>query len=231
MLGQSNFYPSGIPRDHYLYFPIFIKSLVIGFSIAAPVGPIGILCIRRTLADGRQAGFISGIGAATADAFYGAIAAFSLTYISIILVNHSSWLRLGGGIFLIYLGVRTFLASPTEAANNTSNSLDQQDSLSIYFSTFFLTISNPLTILSFTAIFAGLGVTSIQTQDYLAAGLMVLGIFSGSIFWWFLLTYSTSLFKNRITRSTMIWINRIAGAVLIAFGVLALVSLSVSISK
>ena len=88
MLGQSNFYPSGIPRDHYLYFPIFIKSLVIGFSIAAPVGPIGILCIRRTLADGRQAGFISGIGAATADAFYGAIAAFSLTYISIFLPSY-----------------------------------------------------------------------------------------------------------------------------------------------
>lgn len=199
--------------------------MAIGFSIAAPVGPIGILCIRRTLADGRQAGLISGLGAATADAFYGAIAAFGLTFISIFLVNQSFWLRLGGGIFLVFLGVRTFLAPPTHDAVFKSNPLDQQGSLSNFFSTFFLTISNPLTILSFTAIFAGLGAASIQTQDYIAAGLMVLGIFSGSVFWWFLLTYLTSLFKYRIKRSTMIWINRIAGAVIIAFGVLALVSL------
>ncbi len=209
-----------------MYLPILLKSLVIGFSIAAPVGPIGILCIRRTLADGRRAGFISGLGAATADAMYGAIAAFSLTYISIFLVNQSFWLRLGGGFFLVFLGVRTFLASPTDAAINKSNDFDQRGSLSNYLSTFFLTISNPLTILSFTAIFAGLGAASVQTQDYFAAGLMVLGIFSGSVFWWFLLTYLASLFKNRITQSTMKWINRIAGLVIIIFGILALVSLS-----
>ena len=208
-----------------MYLLIFLKSLAIGFSIAAPVGPIGILCIRRTLADGRQAGLISGLGAATADAFYGAIAAFGLTFISIFLVNQSFWLRLSGGIFLVFLGLRTFLAQPTHAAINKSSPINQQGSLSNYFSTFFLTISNPLTILSFTAIFAGLGAASIQTQDYIAAGIMVLGIFSGSVFWWFLLTYLTSLFKNRISRSTMFWINRIAGAAIIAFGVLALVSL------
>ena len=214
-----------------MYLPIFLKSLLIGFSIAAPVGPIGILCIRRTLAEGRQAGFVSGLGAATADALYGAIAAFGLTYISIFLVNQSFWLRLGGGLFLVYLGVRAFLASPTDAAVNKDDYSDQRGSLSNYLSTFFLTISNPLTILSFTAIFAGFGAASIQTQDYFAAGLMILGIFSGSVLWWFLLTYLASLFKNRITQSTMTSINRIAGVVIIIFGILALVSLSVLTSN
>ena len=89
---------------------VFFKSLIIGFSIAAPVGPIGILCIRRTLADGRRAGFISGLGAATADAFYGAIAAFGLTFISSFLINQSIWLRLAGGLFLIFLGIKTIFA-------------------------------------------------------------------------------------------------------------------------
>lgn len=209
-----------------MYIPIFLQSLLIGFSIAAPVGPIGILCIRRTLAQGRKAGFVSGLGAATADAFYGAIAAFSLTFISAFLINQSTWLRLGGGLFLIFLGVKTILASPKENNIKVSNHLDQQGIFSNYFSTFFLTISNPLTILSFTAIFAGFGAASLQSQNYFAASLMVLGIFLGSVFWWFLLSYLTSLFQNRINKSTLIWINRIAGLIILTFGIAALISLS-----
>lgn len=209
-----------------MYLPIFLQSLLIGFSIAAPVGPIGILCIRRTLAEGRRAGFVSGLGAATADAVYGAMAAFGLTLIASFLINQSNWLRLVGGLFLIFLGVKTFISSPEENKPLNSNPIAQKGLLSNYLSTFFLTISNPLTILSFTAIFAGYGAVSLQSNNYYAASLMVLGIFLGSVFWWFLLSYLTSLFQHRINRSTLMWINRIAGIIILIFGIVALFSLS-----
>src|SRR4030095_1284897 len=99
---------------------LFLRGLGIGFCIAAPVGPIGVLCIRRTLADGRMAGLVSGLGAAVADAIYGAIAAFGLTAISDTLVAQQTWLRLGGGVFLIFLGTKTFLALPTARSSEDS---------------------------------------------------------------------------------------------------------------
>ncbi len=204
---------------------VFLKSLIIGFSIAAPVGPIGILCIRRTLADGRRAGFISGLGAATADAFYGAIAAFGLTFISSFLINQSIWLRLAGGLFLIFLGIKTIFAKPelNEALDKSHDSY--RGMIRYYMSTFFLTISNPLTIISFAAIFAGFGAANINTQGYFAAMMMVLGIFIGSSVWWFALTFITGLLRQRINRKTLIWINRVAGAVIVLFGILALISI------
>ncbi len=170
---------------------VFLKSLIIGFSIAAPVGPIGILCIRRTLADGRRAGFISGLGAATADAFYGAIAAFGLTFISSFLINQSIWLRLAGGLFLIFLGIKTIFAKPELNESPDTNQDSYRGMIRYYMSTFFLTISNPLTIISFAAIFAGLGAANINTQGYFSAMMMVLGIFIGSSIWWFALTFIT----------------------------------------
>lgn len=208
-----------------MYLNIFLQSLVIGISIAAPVGPIGILCIRRTLAEGRRAGFISGLGAATADAFYGAVAAFGLTFISIFLINQSIWLRIGGGIFLIYLGVKTFFADPYLNGNTISSHETSKGLLSHYTTTFVLTLTNPLTILSFAAIFAGLGVASYSSGNNLAAALMVIGIFVGSGIWWLLLSYITSLIRNRINRRTFIWINRIAGAIIFSFGILAIISI------
>jgi threonine/homoserine/homoserine lactone efflux protein len=205
---------------------IALRSLLIGISIAAPVGPIGILCIRRTLAEGRIAGFISGLGAATADAFYGAIAAFGLTFISLFLLQHTLWLRLGGGIFLLYLGVRTFFAVPTSSEANDSSPSKKRGLLRYYVSTFLLTITNPLTILSFAAIFAGIGVlNSEMSNDYFAAVIMVMGIFIGSCAWWFILSGLTGYFRRKINATTMIWINRASGAIIIGFGLIALTSI------
>lgn len=201
---------------------------MIGFSIAAPVGPIGIICIRRTLATGRWSGLISGLGAATADAFYGSIAAFGLAFISTFLINQSTWLRLGGGIFLIFLGMRIIFSAPEEFAAANPGLENHRNLLSDYLSTFFLTISNPLTILSFAAIFTGFGAAYIEGRNYLSAVLMVLGIFLGSCSWWFVLTYITSLFRNRINNATMRWVNRIAGAIITVFGIIALISLQIS---
>ncbi len=197
----------------------FLRGLVIGFSIAAPVGPIGVLCIRRTLAGGRLHGLASGLGAATADASYGAVAGFGLTAVSGLLVEQQGWLRLIGGLFLCALGIRTILARPaSEAASASRNGL-----LGAYLSTFALTLTNPLTILSFVAIFAGLGIAE-TGADYGAALTLVAGVFVGSAAWWLLLSGGVSLLRERFTPRRMRWVNRLSGAVLIAFGLAALVA-------
>ncbi len=147
-----------------------LKGLLIGFSIAAPVGPVGILCVRRTLARGLGAGVISGVGAATADALYGCVTGFGLTYVSGFLVGEQYWLRGLGGLFLLYLGVITFRATPAEGAAQAGGG----GLAGAYASTFFLTVTNPLTILSFGAIFAGLGMAG---RGYSSALLLVSGVF------------------------------------------------------
>ena len=201
-------------------YPLFFRGLVIGFSIAAPVGPIGVLCIRRTLADGQIAGLVSGLGAATADAFYGCVAGFGLTFISNLLIDQQMWMRLFGGLFLLYLGIKTLLSRPAEqAAKTTGNGL-----LSAYASTFLLTVTNPLTILSFAAIFAGLGLTN-TTGSYASALILVLGVFLGSASWWLLLSGGVGLFRDKFNTQGMVWVNRISGLIIIAFGAVALVGL------
>ena len=208
-----------------MYIQIILQGILIGVTIAAPVGPIGILCIRRTLAQGRRAGFISGLGAATADALYGAIAAFGLTFISIFLINQSFWLRLGGGLFLIYLGIKTFLSSPSTDTGLVHKSSKEDNLLSYYASTLFLTLTNPITIISFAAIFAGFGIVNNQPNDNLAASSMVLGIFLGSSIWWLTLSILTGFFRMMVNRETMIWINRISGTIIVSFGLLAIISI------
>ncbi len=199
---------------------LFFKGLAIGFSIAAPVGPIGVLCIRRTLAGGRTIGLLSGIGAATADAFYGSLAAFGLTALSTFLVQQQVPLRLVGGAFLCYLGARTLLSRPS-AQTNPANPTSQ---LNAYGSTFLLTLSNPLTILSFAAIFAGFGLAA-ERRSYPSAALMVLGVFLGSSAWWLILATATSLLKSRLGLTGLTWVNRISGAIILGFGIAALVGL------
>jgi threonine/homoserine/homoserine lactone efflux protein len=199
---------------------LLLKGYIIGLSIAAPVGPIGVLCIRRTLAEGRIAGLVSGLGAATADAIYGCIAGFGLTFISGFLVSQQIWLRLVGGLFLCYLGVRTLLARPAErsaAASGVGLS-------GIYASTFFLTLTNPMTILSFAAVFAGLGLAE-TGGGYLSALLLVGGVFLGSASWWLLLSGGVSLLRDRFGVSGLRWVNRFSGAAIIVFGVVALISI------
>ena len=171
----------------------FYKGLIIGFSIAAPVGPIGILCIRRTLSSGRVVGLLSGMGAATADALYGSVAAFGLTFISTFLLEQQIWLRLIGGAFLCYLGIKTILSHPS----SSPFSANQTGLLSAYGSTFLLTLTNPLTILSFAAIFAGFGVVN-AGGNYSNAAITVLGVFLGSSCWWVILSGITSLWLSAV---------------------------------
>ena len=194
---------------------LFFEGIVIGFAIAAPVGPIGVLCIRRTLAKGRTSGFVSGLGAATADALYGSVAALGLTFVTNLLVGGESWLRLVGGAFLIFLGVRTFLTRPAERAAPAGGS----GLLGDYASTLFLTLTNPTTILSFAAIFAGLGAG--EANGGHSATLLVPGVFVGSAMWWFVLSGAVGLFRAKLSARGLRWVNRVSGAIIATFGGLA----------
>jgi threonine/homoserine/homoserine lactone efflux protein len=198
---------------------LFIKGFVIGFSIAAPVGPIGILCIQRTLSGGNIQGLATGMGAATADALYGFIAAFGLTFVSNFLVDQSIWFRIIGGLFLCYLGIRAFLRKFQERTVSVPNSTI----LSAYGTTFFLTLTNPMTILFFAGIFAGLGIVS-ESIHYASAGLMVIGVFSGSGAWWLLLSGATGIFRNKISGGKLALVNKISGFIILLLGVVAILS-------
>ena len=196
-----------------------LRGLIIGFSIAAPVGPIGVLCIRRTLTEGRLSGLVSGLGAATADSIYACIAGFGLVFISNFLVSQQFWLRLIGGAFLCYLGIKTLLAKPAEQ----EPSVKGNGIIGNYASTFFLTLTNPMTIISFMAIFAGLGLAS-TSSNYMSAGILVLGVFMGSALWWLFLCGGIGLFREKFNRRGLNWVNKISGIIIMGFGLFALLS-------
>ena len=201
---------------------LFLKGCVLGFSIAAPVGPIGVLCIRRSIADGRLVGFLSGLGAATADACYGGLAAAGVTVGSGFLVRQQFWLGLVGGLFLCWLGWRTFRAEPAEKAAQA----DARGLLAAYLSTFALTLTNPLTILSFAAMFAGAGLGE-AAGSVAAAGLVVAGVFAGSALWWLVLSLTAGALRGRFDRRWQRWLNRLSGALIAGFGLWQLLRLVV----
>lgn len=197
----------------------FFKGLIIGFSIAAPIGPIGVLCIQRTLNKGKKSGFFTGLGAATADATYGFIAAFGLTFISNFLIKNQFLMGLFGGLFLLYLGIKTFISKPLEKSVQL---YEGKYILDDYLSTLILTITNPMTIISFIAIFAGFGFNNNKT-NYISSLCMVLGVFLGSATWWLFLSNGISIIKDKI--NNLKYINMVSGAIIIVFGVLALLKL------
>lgn len=187
---------------------VFLKGLLIGFSIAAPVGPIGLLCIHRSLSHGFKMGLTTGLGAALADGIYGAIAAFGLSAISSMLISHQLWIRGIGGLFLIYLGCKLFLKQINEKLGTKNN---EKSTLHAFTTTFFLTLTNPMTILSFVAIFAGLGMGTIHA-GFLHAVMMVTGVVVGSALWWIILSSITAfVLHKRLTMHSLKVINKISG--------------------
>lgn len=190
---------------------MFLKGLAFGFVLAATVGPMWVLCFRRTVASGALTGFASGMGIAVADGLYGAVAAFGLTAISGFLLGYRFWIGLVGGAFLVYLGVRTLLARPVEARAESS----EKSLLAAFLSTLGLTLTNPPTILAFAAIFAGLGLAS--SADYRAAALIVLGVFLGSAAWWVILAASTAKLRGRFGPNLVRAVNVVSGTSILGF--------------
>ena len=198
---------------------IFLKGIMIGFSMAVPVGPIGILCIRKTLTDGHLRGLMIGLGAATADLLYGCVAAFGLTVISDVIATERIWIRLVGGAFLLFLGVRTFRA-PTA---DPKVPIDGTGMLRSYLATVFLTLTNPTTIFAFIAVFAALGLG--QELSLFSASTLVTGVFIGSGLWFLFLSSGVLFFRKRMGIVGLRWVNRIAGVLITLTGVITLVSL------
>ncbi len=198
---------------------IFLKGIVIGFAMAVPIGPIGILCIRKTLTEGQLHGLIIGLGAATADLFYGCVAAFGLKVISNTIVTQRVWIRLVGGALLIFLGVRTFRARHVKPNIPISSS----GFLRSYFTTVFLTLTNPLTIFAFIAVFAALGLGN--GLGSFSASALVAGVFIGSCLWFLSLSSGITLFRKKFDKAGLRWVNRIAGILIIVSGVIAMMSL------
>jgi len=198
---------------------LLLQGIVLGFTIAATVGPISLLCIRRTLAEGRTVGLVSGLGVATADATYGAIAAFGLTAVTDLLVHGRRALGVVGGLFLLWLAWRTFRAVPGAAAAEAP--AGRRGLGGTYLSTLGLTLTNPMTILSFLALFVGLGVTG---GDVTGATVLTVGVFAGSAAWWVVLTTFVAALRSRLTPVWLRRVNIASGAIIGAFALVALAS-------
>ena len=201
---------------------LLIEGVIIGFVVAVPVGPLGLLCINRALSLGPLSGFVSGLGVATADALAAGIAALGISLISTFLLDHQLLLRLIGGLFLCYLGIKIYRTTPSD---QPPPPCDVNGLLGAYVTTFLLTFSNPVTILSFIAIYAGWGVESLSGH-YFAAAVLTLGVFIGSTLWWIAMFLSLTAYRDRFNLQLLSWIHKISGAVIAAFGFIVLLSLS-----
>ena len=202
------------------FWTYFYKGIFVGFVIAAPVGPVGIMCIHRTICQGKLAGYVSGLGAALADTFFGAIAAFGFGFIAAPLIDHNNWLRFVGGVVLCLIGLRSLVTRklPAPATRDRTNLVGD------FVSSFLVTLTNPITVISFAAIYAAMNIPHLGGELRWGMALTV-GVFIGAAVWWLLLTVVAGAFHGRVAERGVLWVNRISGAVILGFGVLLLVSL------
>ena len=196
----------------------FFKGIGAGFVVAAPVGPVAIMCVRRTLARGALSGYATGFGAAVADTIYGVIAAYGITLLANLLLDNEFWFRLIGGILLCALAVKMLFSGPVDMRAPSSNGL-----IGDFLSALVVTGTNPITIIAFGVVFTTIGVVA-AGEEYEWAEALIVGVFIGSALWWATLTGIASLFRSTLSHSGLRWINRISGAVIMVSGILVLVS-------
>ena len=189
-----------------------MKGIAVGIVIALPVGPVGVLCVRRTLFQGPTYGFVSGLGAALADTIFGVIAGFGLTFVRDYLIGHQDWFGAAGGAFLLVLGVNAL----RNAEDIEPEPVDGEARLAAFASTFALTITNPVTIFAFAGIFAKIGLAN--GAGYFATGVLITGVFLGSLLWWLVLSFGIAGLRRMIGRIRLVWLNRISGVILAASG-------------
>ena len=197
---------------------LFVKSLFLGLAIAAPLGPIGALCVNRTLERGFAAGVAGGLGTALADGVYATLAAVGFAAFSSTLGMIDAPLRIVGGAFMLWLGWKSLTPAPPRPAAKVST----RDLLGTTAATFLLTITNPMTILAFAALFAGLGLAA--TSSMAEAATVVAGVFTGSMAWWAILSGGVALARHRLPDAFARWVSRLSGVLLIGFGFWALAS-------
>lgn len=198
---------------------LFLKGSLIGFSIAMPVGPVGILCIQHSLRRGLLAGLVAGSGAALADAFFGCMAGFGVSMLSYVISSYLLWLQLLGACILSYFGIKIFKTKPAPFSPSEIYCSHRN----IFFSTFVLTLTNPLTIVCFAAIYASLGISPPE-DEFLPGIILTLGILLGAVIWWFLLTFGVTLINKRFQIQSSPLLNRVSGCILTGCGCLAMLS-------
>lgn len=198
-----------------------IKGILIGISVSAPLGPIGVLCIQRTLNKGFKSGFVSGVGAASADIIYAVIAGFSITFISDFLIENQNYIRIIGGMFLIFIGAKIFTSNPAKQIRRlrTKGNNYYKD----FITSFFVTVSNPITILAFGAIFASFNMIEKGSETFPVI-ILVVTVFSGAILWWLSLISIVTIFKSKIRLRNLLWINRVTGVLIIIFALFVIIS-------
>jgi threonine/homoserine/homoserine lactone efflux protein len=203
-----------------------IEGTVIGFVIAVPVGPAAALCIRRAITVGALAGFLTGVGAALGDAVFGAVAAFGLSFVETFVARHEAWLRGAGGLVLLVMGWTTMRHRARTVGDPVADDLEHRIATHFHYtsSSFFITVFNPLTVMAFGAAFAGRNLAGVGAS-LPDAGLLVAGVFCGALTWWTVLCSIAAALRTQFTRAGMLWLNRVAGGVILAFGGIALVSL------
>jgi threonine/homoserine/homoserine lactone efflux protein len=201
-----------------LALPLPIRGLIIGFTIAAAVGPITLLVVRRTINHGGIYGFASGLGVATADATYGAIAAFGLTAVTSLLVSNHALLGLIGGAVIVFLGIRIARSRPSGPAPDA----ERPGLVGAFASIYALTMTNPLTIVLYAGVFAGIGL--VAGSSFLDAAVLTLAVWAGSTLWWVLLCSIVAWLRGRVSATALLWVNRVSGAALVVFGALAVIS-------
>ncbi len=199
----------------------FIKGLIVGFLASIPLGPVGVLCIQRTINKGRFSGIISGMGAATVDSFFALVAALGLTYIINFIEEQHFFIQLIGGGVLVFLGIKIFTTNPVKQIRRHRRKKNKL--IEDYFSVLFLTLSNPLAVFLFVAAFAGIGMVTSKDSS-LKSSLIIAGVFAGAMGWWAILTFFIDLFRKRFRLKQLWWINKIAGVVIIVFGIAAMLS-------
>lgn len=202
-----------------------VDGIIIGVSASIPLGPIGVLCVQRTLNKGRLSGFISGLGAAVSDTIYAIIAGFSLSFIVGFIETQMLWIQIIGASILIGLGLKIFLTNPAvqlRRQKKRSTSLIQD-----FFSTFLLTVTNPLAVFLFLAFFAGFRVVEAQ-QSIMDRFMLIVGVFCGASAWWFTLSSLVNLLRSRINLRRLFWLNKIAGSTII---ILVCLAFSIWIAK
>jgi threonine/homoserine/homoserine lactone efflux protein len=201
---------------------LFLRGIAIGFAVAAPIGPVGILCIRKALADGRLAALVAGLGAALADTAFGAVAALGLGAVTDILHGQTVALKLIGGVFMIGLGLHSWRSAAVDVEPVSAKGGGMWAD---FVSTFFITITNPGTILGVAGVFAALGPSG-RPEGAVSSGLLIAGVFCGSTLWWLVLSSAASAARTRFTPRRMVWFNHSTGAMLMVFGVAAIASLA-----
>lgn len=199
---------------------IFIQGIILGFSASVPLGPMGLICIQKTLNRGRLAGLISGAGAAAADTFYATIAAFGISFITDFIHKEQFTLRIIGSIILVLLGYKIFITNP--AIQIRKQSRKKNNLLGDFVSIFFLTLSNPITVFFFGAVFASTGVLK-GDNSFLELVEVVVGVFTGGMLWWLILTTVVNVFRSKFRLKRLWWINKITGAIIVIFGIAAII--------